>query len=511
MKTHRLRRTLALLALCAALVSTLIVPASAAAFHDVPASHWAAGEISRCVEHGFFQGQAPGHFGLGESMTRSAFTVVMSRFFGWETPKPASPTYPDIPENAWYSGAVQAAFDHGALTRQRNTFRPTDPITREEMTVMLLRAMGYSDLAGLSAERPCPFEDVSKNAGYITLAYHLGLMNGTSATTFAPERPATREQVAVIFMRLYDKLHAPSPAKLSMISPEEPLPELSGISAAAIPAGHLMSISGVPTLQEAADAETIDSLRIAVQEGGTDVLLYVTVSSNLMDSKKSIAETSAALAQMVTDGGYDGLVMDVPRLRESYASRLAQLVQATGTALGENAFFLMTEAPSRDVSAPLYNGYNFPVLAESADGLVLRFQTTESRKSGFTTAPLQTPEEIYHTLLTLKEQGVPSGKIALLLTSTAVYRKGSTLVTDHLSPEEFQLMLESGEMTAHYSERYACAYLSGSAENNASHSVWYLDGRSAAERVQLLRFFGGGQIFLTNANCTAPDFFSGLK
>ena len=124
MKTHRLRRVLALLTLCAILTGGLTVSASAAGFADVPAGHWAAGEISRCVEHGFFQGQAPGHFGLGESMTRSAFTVVMSRFFGWETPKPASPTYPDIPADAWYSGAVQAAFDHGALTRQSSSFRP---------------------------------------------------------------------------------------------------------------------------------------------------------------------------------------------------------------------------------------------------------------------------------------------------------------------------------------------------------------------------------------------------
>ena len=511
MKTHRLRRVLALLTLCAVLMSSLTVSASAAGFADVPAGHWAAGEISRCVEHGFFQGQAPGHFGLGESMTRSAFTVVMSRFFGWETPKPATPTYPDIPENAWYSGAVQAAFDHGALTRQRDTFRPADPITREEMTVMLLRAMGYSDLAGISAELDCPFEDVSQNAGYITLAYHLGLMNGTSATTFGPDRAATREQVAVIFMRLYDKLHAPAPTTLAMLSPEEPLPDLSGISAAAIPVGQLISISGAPTLQESADAESTEALRAAVQETGTDALLYVTASTGLLDSKDSIAETADMLARMVAEGGYDGLVLDIPRLRKTYASRLTQLAQATDAALLEKPFLLMAEAPARDASAPVYDGYDFSALAEAADRLVLRFQTKETQKSGFTTAPLQTPEEIYHVLLTLKEQGVSAQKTALLLTSTAVYRRGSALVTDHLSEEEFQTLLEGGEMAAHYSERYACAYLAGATESTSSHSVWYLDGRSAAERVRLLRFFGGGQIFLTDANCTAPDFLSGLK
>jgi len=506
MKIHRLRRALALLTLCAVLMSGLTVSASAAGFQDVPAGHWAAGEISRCVEHGFFQGQAPGHFGLGESMTRSAFTVVMSRFFGWETPKNATPAYSDIPANAWYSGAVQAAFDHGALTRQSSSFRPTEPITREEMTVMLLRAMGYSDLAGLSTELHCPFEDVTKNAGYITLAYHLGLMNGTSATTFAPDRPATREQVAVIFMRLYDKLNTPAPDKLAMLSIGEPLPDLTAFSAAAVPGGHMMSIGGTPSIQEAIPAEEALLLRDAAQAAGADALLYVTVSPVLLQDKKSAESCAAALAQTLTEGGYDGLLLDVPKLRHSYAARLTQLANAVDTALEGKSFYLLAEAPQKNIDSSLvYDGYDFSALAGVADTLVLRSQTVSSRKESFTVAPLQPLEEIYHVLLTLKEQGIPAQKTALLLSSTASLWTGSTL-SDTLSSQSFQQLLDEGSMTAYYSERYACAYLAGDKQ-----TVWYLDGRSAAERTRLLRFFGGRQIVLTDADCAAPDFLSGLN
>ena len=43
--------------------------------------------------------------------------------------------------SAGYS-AVETAYANGAITRQTDTFRPREPITREELAVMLVRAMG---------------------------------------------------------------------------------------------------------------------------------------------------------------------------------------------------------------------------------------------------------------------------------------------------------------------------------------------------------------------------------
>ena len=54
------------------------------------------------------------------------------------------------------------------------------------------------------------------NAGYVAMAYELGLVNGTSSTTFSPDRTATREQAAVMLMRLYDSYHAAAPDKVGI-------------------------------------------------------------------------------------------------------------------------------------------------------------------------------------------------------------------------------------------------------------------------------------------------------
>ena len=153
----QLKRLLCCLTLCAVLTGGLTVPAAAAGFADVPANHWAAESIQRCVKLGFFQGQSASRFGLGQKMTRSAFTVVLCRFFGWEATTPAKATYQDVSTDAWYAGAVEAAYGHGALTDQRDHFRPNDPITREELAVMLVRALGYGTIAGLAQDLSMPF------------------------------------------------------------------------------------------------------------------------------------------------------------------------------------------------------------------------------------------------------------------------------------------------------------------------------------------------------------------
>ena len=134
---QRLGRALACLTLLAVLAGLMTAPASAAGFRDVPAGHWAAESIQRCVSLGFFQGKSADRFGLGEEMTRSAFAVVLCRFFGWEAPAPESATFTDVPLDAWYAGAVEAAYDHGAVTDQREEFRPNDAITGAEAAVML--------------------------------------------------------------------------------------------------------------------------------------------------------------------------------------------------------------------------------------------------------------------------------------------------------------------------------------------------------------------------------------
>ena len=183
---------------------------AAGGYSDVPRDHWAAQSVRRAGELGLFQGVGGGRFGLGEPITRAAFVTALVRLFGWEAERPQSPAFSDVPAGAWYFSAVETAFAHDAFRLHQGRFRPEDPITREEMAVMLVRSLGYTSLAVTLGAEECPFTDVSVSPGYITLAYDLGIVGGTGNGRFDPGSSAAREQAAAVLVRVYDKLHAAS-------------------------------------------------------------------------------------------------------------------------------------------------------------------------------------------------------------------------------------------------------------------------------------------------------------
>ena len=183
---------------------------AAGGYSDVPKDHWAAQSVRRAGELGLFQGVGGGRFGLGEPITRAAFVTALVRLFGWEAERPQSPAFSDVPAGAWYFSAVETAFAHDAFRLHQGRFRPEEPITREEMAVMLVRSLGYTSLAVTLGAEECPFTDVSVSPGYITLAYDLGIVGGTGNGRFDPGSSAAREQAAAVLVRVYDKLHAAS-------------------------------------------------------------------------------------------------------------------------------------------------------------------------------------------------------------------------------------------------------------------------------------------------------------
>jgi hypothetical protein len=65
---------------------------------------------------------------------------MLGRMFAWESAVPASPSYSDCASGDWYYAAVETARSMG-VTEAGQKFRPTDPINRSEMAVMLVKAL----------------------------------------------------------------------------------------------------------------------------------------------------------------------------------------------------------------------------------------------------------------------------------------------------------------------------------------------------------------------------------
>ena len=478
-------RTLALLALTAALTAALCPPALAASYTDVPSNHWAAPQIDRCAALGILRGETDTAFGLKKPMTRAAFAVALCRFFGWEADASAATPYTDVPAGKWYTGAVAAAYAKGALTTQRPTFRPNDPITREEMAVMLIRALGYGTIAGLAQDLQSPFTDVTTNDGYITMAHDLGLVTGTTASTFSPGATATREQAAVLLIRLYDKLHAAPPAAIGIAGSAGG--DFTGFDAIAVDTGRLALAGKKAVYSTALGNKETSAIREGARAAGAKTLLYVSGRENLVQ-KADPAQVAGVISQAVEKGDYEGLFLDIPGVSAQNRSRFTALAAAVDAALGNKDFYLAADAPSLSTTGGA--GYDHAALAALADRLVVRPASPQEKTGDFPVTPVEPLEEAYYALDSLRD--IPN--LTFLVTSGDSSGSYTGL--------EAEALAEEG---AYYSERYGCAYL-----QRGRDTVWYLDGRACRERVQLLGFFAVDQLCLTDVSGAAPAQLAGL-
>lgn len=185
---------------------------------------------------------------------------------------------------------------------------------------------------------------MTTNVGYIAMAHELGLVNGTAATTFSPDQTATREQAAVMLIRLYDSYHAAAPEKTGIAYSAEGLTDLTGYGAVAVGGARLI-YAGESRLAGTPDAETAAALQETITAAGAVPLLHVGGSASAL--KDDPSHTAEVLAAAVESGGYEGLFLDLAELSSAQKKDFTALAEALRAELGEDRLlYLMVEAPS---------------------------------------------------------------------------------------------------------------------------------------------------------------------
>ena len=105
----------------------------------------------------------------------------------------------DIPSGSWYESAVRYCLNNNYMSGESETkFNPDGTVSRAQMVQVLYNLEGQPGLAGA----PNVFNDVDITDWYfraVTWAKAKNIASGTSATTFKPNAPVTREQVATFF------------------------------------------------------------------------------------------------------------------------------------------------------------------------------------------------------------------------------------------------------------------------------------------------------------------------
>lgn len=175
-----------------------------AAFEDLSPGGWYHDGVHYSLESGLLNGVGQGRFAPGGATTRAMAAAMLYRLEGSPAVGGAQP-FQDVPEGAWYSGAVRWAASCGVITGLGDgRFAPGSPITREQLAAMLWRYARYKGQDASAGTGPLPFPDAGEVSGYagpaMQWAWGAGIIQGLDGHA-CPKGMATRAQAAMVFTR----------------------------------------------------------------------------------------------------------------------------------------------------------------------------------------------------------------------------------------------------------------------------------------------------------------------
>jgi len=509
-------------------------------FNDVPPNHWAAAYIEDLRELGITSGMGDGSFGMGRQITRAEFITMLVNLM--EVPRDAVPSgsFLDVGEGAWYSNPIGAAHNLGFTDTTGEHFRPHDPVTREEMAVMIINSLGYAGLAGRLTVLGMPFSDVSRNMGHITIARDLGIIAGITSTEFGPLQTATREQAAAMMMRMYNilgrsvaEIHAyyaiaaynqvHMAADMNSVSFGWTLLEtdgdrvwlntgFEGNNEFRIPQGY------ESPWNQAAHARRL--LMIAVRESDSPVIINDEILRN--GALEAIANAMHYGLETPTGGrlNFCGISLNFEALRgEETRNNYTTFVRRLREMIGNNLLYVTVQPPRRPGHV-YFDGYDFRAIGEVADRVILmahdynaRFLTEAEMAAGIVMTALAPLDEVYFALraLTDRETGVADvSRLMLQINFASAQWKmvdGTVINPRPFTPsyEAIAARIREGAEIRFDENLYSPFITFYDVSDNTNNIVWFENKRSVEEKIRLAGLFNVQNISLWRLGIV-PDF-----
>ncbi len=170
-------------------------------FVDLDSVDWAREAISVLRDKEIINGYADNKFMPSQKVTRAEFAKMISEAFNLSD-VPESKDFADVLEDDWFYKPVMLCSGSGIILGDEYGFRPNDSINREEMAVMILRAITYSG-AELSIEKEyAKFNDEEYVSEFALEAIHklycAGILSGDTDGSFRPKDGVIRAEAAKV-------------------------------------------------------------------------------------------------------------------------------------------------------------------------------------------------------------------------------------------------------------------------------------------------------------------------
>jgi hypothetical protein len=190
-------------------------------------THWAKKEIELLKEKNLINGYEDGTFRPESAISRAESVSVVMRMLNFKDEKKGPLPFTDVPLSYWAKDAILNAYQNQLLSGYEDgQFRPSSPITKAEVTVLLARAFQLKE--DVSSKE---FKDVNQAHwafSYIKKLAVNGLIEGTSDGLFQPDKAITRAEFSAVLARAIEK-------KIPLVAENPTPPQAAPTGLTAIP------------------------------------------------------------------------------------------------------------------------------------------------------------------------------------------------------------------------------------------------------------------------------------
>ena len=174
-------------------------------YKDTGSVSWAEKAINVLSERNVISGDGDGNFRPNDPVTRAEFAKMLITAIGGVNEGAVS-KFTDLDKDAWYYKYVSSAYEAGIVSGVSETeFGVGNPITRQEMAVMISRALKIYKEIPITREK-IEFTDKDEIADWakddVDTLYCTGIMSGLGDGAFEPRSGATRAQAALVVYNL---------------------------------------------------------------------------------------------------------------------------------------------------------------------------------------------------------------------------------------------------------------------------------------------------------------------
>ncbi len=183
-------------------------------YEDVAETDWFYDEVAYNYYEGTMTGTDPTHFSPYATLVRAQFATILHRIEG-EPDATYTNRFPDVPAEQFYSTAVLWAADAKVVTGYTDSgyFGTNDPITREQMVVMMYRYADYKKYDISKTADINSFSDAGQVSEFAETAMKWAVENGIiegkentdGSYRLDPQGSTSRAECAIIIQRFMEK------------------------------------------------------------------------------------------------------------------------------------------------------------------------------------------------------------------------------------------------------------------------------------------------------------------